>query len=570
MTARKLPQTIVFGFALLARLRPTRLNAAGSGRLLPGSALLSLLLLTGATAEAQLFLTADSCIACHNGLSTPAGKDVSLGFAWQPSMMANAARDPYWEASVRRETLDHPQAQAAIQDECSACHMPMTRYQAKAAGQMGLIFAHLAAAAQGTPEALLARDGVSCTVCHQITAAGFGSRESFTGGFVIDTERTPGQRAIYGPYEVEPGLARIMRSATDFQPEKSLHVQESELCATCHTLFTHALGPAGEVVGTLPEQVPYLEWRHSDYREEYSCQDCHMPVLAAAVPVSSVLGQPREGFSRHDFRGGNFFMPRLLNRYRAERRVQASPQELDAAAAGALDHLRSSTARLSVTGLSRAEGTLEIALQVANLAGHKLPTAYPSRRAWLHLTVRDRDGRAIFESGAVQPDGSIRGNDNDEDGRRFEPHYLLIDRPEQVQIYEAILEDHAGEVTTGLLRGLRYVKDNRLLPRGFDKAGAPEEIRVRGGASEDEDFLAAEDLVRYRVALGQSQGPYEVRAEMLYQPIGYRWFRNLEEYQAPEPARFASTFRSMADSSWAVVAETAAIWPPGTSPALGD
>lgn len=295
-----------------------------------------------------------------------------------------------------------------------------------------------------------------------------------------------------------------------------------------------------------------------------------MPVLAAAVPVSSVLGQPREGFSRHDFRGGNFFMPRLLNRYRAERRVQASPQELDAAAAGALDHLRSSTARLSVTGLSRAEGTLEIALQVANLAGHKLPTAYPSRRAWLHLTVRDRDGRAIFESGAVQPDGSIRGNDNDEDGRRFEPHYLLIDRPEQVQIYEAILEDHAGEVTTGLLRGLRYVKDNRLLPRGFDKAGAPEEIRVRGGASEDEDFLAAEDLVRYRVALGQSQGPYEVRAEMLYQPIGYRWFRNLEEYQAPEPARFASYFRSMADSSWAVVAETAAIWPPGTSPALGD
>lgn len=37
------------------------------------------------------------------------------------------------------------------------------------------------------------------------------------------------------------------------------HLQSSELCATCHTLYTHALGPGGEVIGELPEQVPYLE-----------------------------------------------------------------------------------------------------------------------------------------------------------------------------------------------------------------------------------------------------------------------------------------------------------------------
>ena len=36
------------------------------------------------------------------------------------TMMANSARDPYWQASVRRETIDHPKHSAAIQDECAA------------------------------------------------------------------------------------------------------------------------------------------------------------------------------------------------------------------------------------------------------------------------------------------------------------------------------------------------------------------------------------------------------------------------------------------------------------------
>src|SRR5262245_65282045 len=55
----------------------------------------------------DLFQPSDRCFACHNGLSTSAGEDISIGFAWRPSMMANSARDPYWQAGVRRETVDH-------------------------------------------------------------------------------------------------------------------------------------------------------------------------------------------------------------------------------------------------------------------------------------------------------------------------------------------------------------------------------------------------------------------------------------------------------------------------------
>src|SRR5574338_1556132 len=51
----------------------------------------------------DLFSHSDNCIACHNNLSTEGGEDVSIGTMWRGTMMANSARDPYWQASVRRE-----------------------------------------------------------------------------------------------------------------------------------------------------------------------------------------------------------------------------------------------------------------------------------------------------------------------------------------------------------------------------------------------------------------------------------------------------------------------------------
>ena len=114
----------------------------------------------------SLFQTSDNCIACHNGLIAPSGEDVSIGADWRGSMMANSARDPYWQAAVRREILDHPTAQAAIEDECSICHMPMTTFAARASGGKGRILDYLPIGRGGDPDAALAADGVSCTVCH--------------------------------------------------------------------------------------------------------------------------------------------------------------------------------------------------------------------------------------------------------------------------------------------------------------------------------------------------------------------------------------------------------------------
>jgi hypothetical protein len=506
-----------------------------------------------AQGQQPLFATADNCMACHNSLKTATGEDMSIGTAWRASMMANSARDPYWQASVRRETIDHPKAADEIEDECAVCHMPMARTTAAARKQRGQVFAHLPVGEAGSHEGMLAADGVSCTACHQITPKLLGTRESFSGGYSIDLAARPEERPLYGPFPVESGRVRIMHSATGFRPEQSDHVRQSELCATCHTLYTKARDESGAVVGEFPEQVPYLEWRHSSFASQRSCIACHMPVVEGTARMSSVLGEPREGVARHDFRGGNAFMLKMLNRYRDELAVQAQPAELDAAVQLAAAHLRTS-ATLALDVERDGADTLRVVVNVANLAGHKLPTAYPSRRAWIHVTVRDTSGRTIFESGALQATGAITGNDNDENGSRFEPHHTAITSPDQVQIYESILGDTAGGVTTGLLKAVRYLKDNRLLPQGFDKRTAHADIAVRGSAADDADFAGGGDRVLYVVSTAGVRGNVTIEASLMYQPIGFRWADNLRQYQGIEPKRFVQYYDAMSAGSAEVLA----------------
>jgi len=510
---------------------------------------------TAPAGPAPVFGTADVCFACHTGVITPSGRDLSFGNQWRTTMMANSARDPYWMAGVRREITDHPSHQAAIEDECSACHMPMARYLAKTAGGQGAVFANLPVGQAAAAHAPLAADGVSCTLCHQMSAAGLGQRSTFTAGFGIDAPATGAAPLIHGPFDVDAGRRRIMHSSSGYTPAKAAHLSEAGVCASCHTLFTASLGPNGEVVGELPEQVPYLEWEHSAYAGVQSCQACHMPAEAEPVAVTPVLGDPRPAVSAHTFLGGNTLMMRIFNRYRGELGVAALPEELDAAARRTEAHLASESATIAVTATRADNGCLVADVEVVNRAGHKLPTAYPSRRAWLHVAVRDRSGAVVFESGAVSPDGRIAGNDNDADAARFEPHYDEITAGDQVQVYEPILGDPAGAVTTGLLTAVSYLKDNRLLPRGFDKRTAPKDVAVHGAASADDDFAGGGDRIRYAMDLSGATGPFTVSVRLYYQSIGYRWAKNLAGRTDVESVRFTRYYDAMAAESAVVLAE---------------
>jgi len=251
-------------------------------------------------------------------------------------------------------------------------------------------------------------------------------------------------------------------------------------------------------------------------------------------------------------------MIRMLNRYRDELGVTALPQEMALAAQRTEEHLRSSTVDLALETPARAQGRVEVAVTLTNTAGHKFPTAYPSRRAWLHLTVQDAQGRAVFESGAFMPDGRIVGNDNDQDPTRYEPHYTRITSSDEVQVYEAVMADRGGAVTTGLMTAETWVKDNRLLPRGFSAAEGGSRVATRGSATADGDFAPGSDRVLYSVAVDEAAGPFSVTAELVFQPIGYRWAENLSDYDAFETQRFVRYYRSMSETSALVIAEARA------------
>lgn len=502
----------------------------------------------------QLFFASDRCISCHNGLVTKEGEDISFGTNWRTSMMAHSSLDPYWQAAVRRETLVHPSAEAAIQHECAACHMPMSRYMAKVSGGTGQVFANLPIIRQVTAVARLAADGVSCSLCHQIRKDKLGTKESFTAGFVVDTEMPVGRREVFGPYDVDEGRKSLMQSSARFVPQQATHIQSSELCASCHTLYTHAFDEKGDVIGEFPEQVPYLEWKHSDYYQNRNCQSCHMPVVEGKVHITSVLGQDRENVSRHVFRGGNFFMPKIFNRYRNELGVAAQPQELNTASRQTAEHLQSAAAMIEIQDAKIKAGSLQARISISNLAGHKLPSAYPSRRAWIRFAVYDADNELVFESGRFNPDGSIQGNDNDADPERYERHYDEIDDPDEVQIYESILGGPDKEVTTVLLSAVRYIKDNRLLPVGFDKATADKDIAVNGAATADRDFTGGGDTLRYVVQVEGRPGPFSVKAELWYQPIAYRWAQNLKQQDAAEIDRFVSYYNDLSRTAGIVLA----------------
>ena len=115
--------------------------------------------------------------------------------------------------------------------------------------------------------------------------------------------------------EPRPGLTSAVGDVLDpGSLDRVMQGQEAVLSALGHNLVDEAewrtaLGPGGASIGRLPEQVPYQEWLHSDFKNTQSCQSCHMPAVnepraVASEPVSATpAAQRRHGPRRSGTRG---------------------------------------------------------------------------------------------------------------------------------------------------------------------------------------------------------------------------------------------------------------------------
>jgi hypothetical protein len=497
------------------------------------------------------FSGSQNCAMCHNGLVDNQSKDVSIVTDWSSTMMANASRDPFWRAKVRSEMARHPELQGVINDKCSKCHAPMANAQAKKDGSIasqtifdgGILDV-------GHAKHNAAMDGVSCTLCHQIPATpALGTLATMSGNYAINDTKT-----IYGPYG-GPGDTALftmpMIMHTGYTPTYGAQIKDSKLCASCHNLKTPYVDQNGTILSTtpeseFPEQTPYMEWEQSSYVNQKSCQGCHMS-RTNGVKISTMgPSGPRNNFAIHDLVGANKLMLDILNSNKNQLGVLSNNF---AETLTKTDAMLKSAATVSVIEQRSTPNALDFTLQINSTTGHKLPTAYPSRRAIVHVTVSNAQNQIVWESGKVKADGSIEGVDADANGNTFEPHYDQITAEDQVQVYEAIMGNNEGEVTYTLLRGKEYLKDNRILPTGFNKANAPADVRVVGAALSDSNFIGGSDLISYQIG-GLPVGNYTVKAELVYQTLSRAFAEDLfSDTTTPEVVDFKTMFDASSQKS---------------------
>jgi hypothetical protein len=516
-----------------------------------------------ADTDKATFMESIYCARCHaNSSRAVAMRDrQERGIApydlWQSTAMANSSRDPFWLAVLSAEVAATPSLKGAIEEKCTRCHAPMAAPAPESPA--GQLVAHLRADDQ---RGWLGREGVSCTLCHQIRDVGLGDAASFTGHF-----RLGPKGPIFGPH-AEP-FTMPMQHHTGYTPTHSMHMLKAGLCATCHTLITDAVHADATPTGDrLHEQSPYLEWRNSVYNHERvgdaaaakSCQDCHMPTTdddgrPLATRIAHNPGgrdfpflRARTPFGQHTFFGGNVFLTQILLEHREKLGVQAPAGALRARLQAARAFLENKTARLAIGSVERLDQRLRIPVTVTNLAGHKLPTAYPSRRVWLRIEVRGPEDQLLFGSGRYDDAGRLL--DADENVLPSElaagpilPHFHRIDAADRVQVYQSVMADSDGQPTFTLLRGAGFYKDDRLLPRGWRADHADARATAPVGLVNDPDFAEGSDTVIYEPTV-IGQGPYRVQVWLHYQVLSPRHAAELFRYQTAEVKAFRQLYES--------------------------
>ena len=478
-----------------------------------------------------LFASSEECIQCHGhdtaGVASvdAEGTDVNVVDHWQSTMMANAAKDPFWRAKVSHEVLLFPELKSEIESSCTDCHAPLGFFNAK----------HLGATEYTIEDMLadsLALDGVSCLACHKQSDEDLA--RFFSGQLNIDTNHV-----AYGPY-LSP-LVSPMAAETGYIPEHSEHIEDAGICGSCHTLITESLDEAGNPLdNSFVEQATYHEWLNSDYNDQnITCQQCHMPNLGeqGIFIAAGYETVPRSPFYLHQFVGANVQMLQILKDNIDILQLNATPEEFDYTIQSTKNMLQFNTLQAELSLIDRTSDTAYFEVFLQNLAGHKFPSGYPSRRAVVQFIVKADNGDTLFESGRYNPDFTLA-----DENVPYEPHYQVIDQPEQVQIYEIVMFDDENNFTTILNRAFAPIKDNRLVPIGFSTSHQVYDTTfMAGNVLEDLDFNfedglegSGSDRLYYHIPMNDYEGTMTVTASVQYQTLHPVWLNQMFSDETPE------------------------------------
>jgi hypothetical protein len=540
------------------------------------------------------FLTSDNCLGCHSAASGPPagpsmwlsqgrGVDVSPYGEWRWSPMGLAGRDPIFHAQLEGELATLPKGVPPQQviDTCMLCHGAMGKrsHAAEHPGQpfsLGFLF-ETDPAAPGFRYGGLARDGVSCSVCHHVADDGLSLNDFLAtrsnGRFAVNRADQ-----LQGPFKDDEIAPDAMANALGAKPVHAPFVRSSRLCGSCHTIELPVLdGRPGQ---TSIEQNTYVEWLNSRYQNEIgtpgpnarTCQDCHMksgyrndaqgidvaqirsrialiqdrtyPAAEGTLPPERIDVRFRDsGYRRHDLLGLNAFLLQMFSQFsdvlgvRTDDYMSGSDHNLATAIGNIVQQAQHETARVAVTA-EVTGNTLSADVTVSNLVGHRFPSGVGFRRAFLEFKVVDTRAadRVLFASGRTDANGVIVGADGqplateffgEVAGRQqYQPHFDQqhpITSEQQVQIYEELVQDAQGRFTTSFVRRDTVLKDNRLLPMGWTPTGPAPDITPKfieathpHGTNGDPSYQDGQGTsrLRYRIALPPGTDARQLRVEV--------------------------------------------------------
>jgi tetratricopeptide (TPR) repeat protein len=338
------------------------------------------------------FPTAEYCGTCHQEAYSQ----------WRQALHSNAFRTPFYRTSVNILIRDKTRGMAFAR-HCDSCHNPI-----------GVLSGALTEDSK-VDRAKFDSDGLTCTTCHSVVGLdstnGNGGIVMGVPAVIVDEKgnRIPGQvpfdQILRHP---ERHSAAVMH---DF-----LH--KPEFCAACHKANLPATLNDYKFIRAF---TAYDEWQQSKFSQRnplnfYSadfttCQGCHMK----RNPVTHPEYGAKDGtFASHRWLAGNTAVPFY---YGFDEQLKKTIEFLQSGNYLNVDifALKKENSDKLIAPLGRVSYSLApndvveayVVIQNKNIGHSLIPEVRDLYEAWVEFTVKDENGKEIYHSGFLKPDGML-------------------------------------------------------------------------------------------------------------------------------------------------------------------
>jgi tetratricopeptide (TPR) repeat protein len=342
--------------------------------------------------------TAEYCGTCHQEAYSQ----------WRQALHSNSFRTPFYRTSVNLLIRDNTRG-IAFARFCDSCHNPI-----------GVLGAALTEDGK-VDRAKFDSDGLTCMTCHSVTSIGDAMKGGSVNGnaavvigapaVMVDEKgnRIPGQV----PFDMilkhpERHSAAVMH---DF-----LH--KPEFCAACHKANLPA--PLNDYK-FIRAFTAYDEWQQSKFSQRNpltfytadfkSCQNCHMTRNPITHPD---YGAKNGTLVSHRWLAGNTAVPYY---YGFKDQLDKTIEFLKTGNYLNVDifAIKRNHDEKLIAPLGKVAYKLEpsdmveayVVVQNKNIGHSLIPEVRDLYESWLEFTVKDANGKEIYHSGFLKPDGMI-------------------------------------------------------------------------------------------------------------------------------------------------------------------